>query len=137
VLFGLGFDTASTVLLLAVSAIASSKTQHPSHLVLLPLLFTSAMTAVDSLDGIIMAWAYAPSHHQKSWRLYDVGPQPVQEVIEKKEFITNRVSLVLTVASIFMALSISIIEFMGLAADKLHGADKPGLGTIVWGFFGS
>lgn len=57
--FGLGFDTASSVLLLSLSAIASaSLSDHPAELILLPLLFTAGMTAVDSLDGIIMVLAY-------------------------------------------------------------------------------
>lgn len=57
--FGLGFDTASSILLLSLSAIASaSLSDHPAELILLPLLFTAGMTAVDSMDGIVMCLAY-------------------------------------------------------------------------------
>jgi high-affinity nickel-transport protein len=138
-LFGLGFDTASTVLLLAVSGIASAKTRRPADLVLLPLGFTAAMTAIDCLDGIVMAWAYAPSNHHKTWKLYDRKAVVVaEEVIERKEFITNRVSLVLTVASIILAFCVALIEFMGLASSQLNGGQRPGLRARVrWFSHGS
>ena len=72
--FGLGFDTASSVLLLSLSAIASaSLSEHPGELIILPLLFTAGMTAVDSLDGIIMVMAYcqgadAVKEEEKGWK---------------------------------------------------------------------
>lgn len=44
-----GFDTASSILLLSVSATAStSLREHPGELILLPLLFTAGMTAIDT-----------------------------------------------------------------------------------------
>ncbi|BGP56763.1 hypothetical protein JCM8202v2_004393 [Rhodotorula sphaerocarpa] len=59
VLFGIGFDTASEISLLGISALASG--QHhipPSEIIILPLLFTAGMTAIDSLDSIFMLSAY-------------------------------------------------------------------------------
>ncbi|GAA5873755.1 hypothetical protein JCM3774_000161 [Rhodotorula dairenensis] len=59
VLFGIGFDTASEISLLGISALASG--QHhvpPSQIIILPLLFTAGMTAIDSLDSIFMLSAY-------------------------------------------------------------------------------
>ena len=58
VLFGLGFDTASEVALLALSAGAAS--QHlPFYAILcLPLLFAAGMSLMDTADGAFMAQAY-------------------------------------------------------------------------------
>ena len=60
VIFGLGFDTSSSIALLGVSAIASTGTAAlpPSQIILLPLLFTAGMSFVDSCDSIFMLHAY-------------------------------------------------------------------------------
>ncbi|KAI0345970.1 NicO-domain-containing protein [Trametopsis cervina] len=63
VLFGFGFDTASSIALLATSAIAKKSTdggQIPSsYIVILPFLFTAGMTLIDSVDSIIMLYSYS------------------------------------------------------------------------------
>ncbi|KAI0632023.1 NicO-domain-containing protein [Trametes polyzona] len=63
VLFGFGFDTASSIALLAISAIAKrepGEAQIPAgYIVILPLLFTVGMTLIDSLDSIVMLYSYA------------------------------------------------------------------------------
>ncbi|GJN92761.1 hypothetical protein Rhopal_005799-T1 [Rhodotorula paludigena] len=60
VLFGLGFDTASEISLLGISALASAGPHKipAGEIILLPLLFTAGMTAVDSLDSVFMLTAY-------------------------------------------------------------------------------
>ncbi|KPV72424.1 uncharacterized protein RHOBADRAFT_55890 [Rhodotorula graminis WP1] len=59
-LFGLGFDTASSISLLGVSALAGSGDNRipPGQIIILPLLFMAAMTAVDSADSVFMLMAY-------------------------------------------------------------------------------
>ncbi|EJU03133.1 NicO-domain-containing protein [Dacryopinax primogenitus] len=108
VLFGFGFDTASTIALLAVSAIAKSAAQ--GNIVILPFLFTAGMTLVDSIDSVLMLYSYAlPSRHtaegalaffeRKEDQAQDLS-QPQQESIdpislsEKKgeEFVTPLVT---------------------------------------------
>ncbi|EJC97755.1 NicO-domain-containing protein [Fomitiporia mediterranea MF3/22] len=63
VLFGFGFDTASSIALLAVTALAeksaSGKGIPRADIIILPLLFTAGMTLVDSADSILMLYAYA------------------------------------------------------------------------------
>ncbi|KAK0535209.1 hypothetical protein OC835_002448 [Tilletia horrida] len=67
VLFGLGFDTASTITLLSVAAIAQhsadasdgSTTNNSGRVIMLALLFTAGMTLVDSCDSVIMMFAYS------------------------------------------------------------------------------
>ncbi|HEV2428933.1 MAG TPA: HoxN/HupN/NixA family nickel/cobalt transporter [Thermoplasmata archaeon] len=57
-LFGLGFDTASEIALIAIS-VAVAATAIPLYVVLvLPLLFTCGMVLVDTTDGITMRFAY-------------------------------------------------------------------------------
>jgi high-affinity nickel-transport protein len=56
ILFGLGFDTASQIGLLALSALSSSETL--AALVIFPLLFLSAMSLIDTTDGLLMMFAY-------------------------------------------------------------------------------
>ncbi|WWC88236.1 uncharacterized protein L201_003142 [Kwoniella dendrophila CBS 6074] len=61
ILFGFGFDTASSIALLAISAIAqrgpSGKEISHGKIVILP--FTAGMSLVDSLDSVLMLYAYA------------------------------------------------------------------------------
>ncbi|KAG7092902.1 hypothetical protein E1B28_009209 [Marasmius oreades] len=75
VLFGFGFDTASSIALLAVSALAK-KDSHgnsiPSHYIaILPFLFTAGMTLVDSLDSIMMLYSYAGLPDDRSFKIFE------------------------------------------------------------------
>ncbi|ORY68058.1 high-affinity nickel-transport protein-domain-containing protein [Leucosporidium creatinivorum] len=147
-LFGFGFDTASEISLLGISALAGSgHSAIPRHqIILLPLLFTAGMTLVDSLDSIFMLHAYAlPSSTisastrsgKASWRRLQFfeteksGTPDDRTLVEDQD---ERVALlprpdasrdemldvlvVLTVISISVALLISITELMGLALEK-------------------
>ncbi|KDN53375.1 NicO-domain-containing protein [Tilletiaria anomala UBC 951] len=71
VLYGIGFDTASSIALLSVSAIASTRSDahRNGSVVLLALLFASGMCLVDSLDSIMMVYVYSPSAMREGWKL--------------------------------------------------------------------
>lgn len=58
VLFGLSFDTASEVALLAMTAAASAAVLPALAVLSLPILFTAGMTAMDTTDGVLMCKAY-------------------------------------------------------------------------------
>ncbi|WP_223301728.1 HoxN/HupN/NixA family nickel/cobalt transporter [Haladaptatus sp. R4] len=58
VLFGLGFDTASEVALLAIAAGAASDGLSPTAIAVLPLLFAAGMSLLDTADGAFMLYAY-------------------------------------------------------------------------------
>src|SRR5207245_6516096 len=58
-LFGLGFDTATEVSLLAVSAGAASRGLPLYAIMALPILFAAGMSLMDSADGAFMAKAYS------------------------------------------------------------------------------
>ncbi|VDB86883.1 unnamed protein product [Peniophora sp. CBMAI 1063] len=80
VLFGLGFDTASSIALLAASAVAKRDANGnplPSgYIVILPLLFTAGMTLIDSLDSVLMLYSYA-GFPSDGWRLLE--PRAIAE----------------------------------------------------------
>ncbi|MDQ0925248.1 high-affinity nickel-transport protein [Pseudarthrobacter sp. W1I19] len=57
-LFGLGFDTATTIGLLMMTTAASLAGVPPFALLALPLAFTAAMTLCDSLNGLAMMRMY-------------------------------------------------------------------------------
>ncbi|KAF8500611.1 high-affinity nickel-transport protein-domain-containing protein [Gautieria morchelliformis] len=73
VLFGFGFDTASSIALLAVTALAKKGVGGPSiaqgDIVILPFLFTAGMAIVDSVDSVLMLYSYAGFTDQNKWAL--------------------------------------------------------------------
>jgi len=106
VLFGFGFDTASSIALLAVTALAKKGTDGSSigqgDIVVLPFLFTAGMTIVDSADSILMLYSYAGLPKESRWALIkrrilvetvnhdqenklDAGPNP-SDIGDKKTF---------------------------------------------------
>ncbi|KAK8869931.1 hypothetical protein IAR55_000499 [Kwoniella newhampshirensis] len=72
VLFGFGFDTASSIALLAISAIAQRGPHGEaiSHGKIVIFPFTAGMSLVDSLDSILMLYAYAtPSRSTREGKI--------------------------------------------------------------------
>ena len=102
VLFGLGFDTATEVGLLGLSATAAIGTVGgslpPLAIIALPFIFAAGMSLMDSLDGIFMTKAYA-------WAF----TSPLRKIYY---------NLTTTGISIFVALVIGTIELVGVLADK-------------------
>ncbi|KAF8158908.1 high-affinity nickel-transport protein-domain-containing protein [Mycena galopus ATCC 62051] len=78
VLFGFGFDTASSVALLAVSALAHKRSDGsaipPGDIVILPLLFTAGMTLIDSADSILMLYSYS-GFPERGWAIINRSPK--------------------------------------------------------------
>jgi high-affinity nickel-transport protein len=58
VLFGLGFDTATEVGLLGISAAAASKGLPIWSIMVFPALFTAGMALIDTTDSVLMLGAY-------------------------------------------------------------------------------
>src|SRR6185437_11160831 len=69
-LFGLGFDTASEVGLLSISAASSVSGISYIEILLLPLAFTAGMVLIDTVDGILMLGAYGWAYIQPMSKLY-------------------------------------------------------------------
>jgi high-affinity nickel-transport protein len=69
-LFGLGFDTASEVGILSMSATAGGVGMPVWFILLLPLLFVAGMSLVDTTDGIAMLAAYGWAYIRPVRKLY-------------------------------------------------------------------
>jgi nickel/cobalt transporter (NiCoT) family protein len=91
-LFGLGFDTASEVAFLAVSAGAAAQGLPFAAIISLPLIFAAGMSLMDTMDGAFMAKAY-------SWAF----ASPIRKVFY---------NLTVTSLSVFVALFVGVIELM-------------------------
>jgi high-affinity nickel-transport protein len=98
--FGIGFDTATEVLLLAATATAATQGLPWYAVVSLPLLFAGGLCIFDTLDGFFMNFAYG-------WAF----ARPVRKVYY---------NLVITGLSIAVALFIGTIEIAGVLSDKLN-----------------
>jgi high-affinity nickel-transport protein len=98
--FGIGFDTATEVLLLSGAAAAATEGLPWFAVLTLPLLFAGGMTLFDTADGIFMNTAY-------SWAF----AAPVRKVYY---------NLTITALSVAVAFLVGGIEIAGLLATKLH-----------------
>ncbi len=122
VLFGLGFDTATEISLLGISATQATAGLPVWAILVFPALFTAGMSLVDTADGILMQGAYG-------WA--DV--QPLRRLTY---------NLVITALSVAVAVLIGAVEVLGLIGDrgKLTGGFWDAIGTItgdqVFGWIG-
>jgi len=69
-LFGLGFDTATEVGLLAITAGVATSHLPPLAIVALPTLFAAGMTTTDTLDGLFMTKAYGWAFSSPARKIY-------------------------------------------------------------------
>jgi nickel/cobalt transporter (NiCoT) family protein len=99
-LFGLGFDTASEVALLATAGAAGAAGLPWYAILCLPVLFAAGMSLMDSIDGSFMSVAYG-------WAL----SKPVRKVFY---------NLAITALSVAVALVIGTIEIGGLIGSQLN-----------------
>jgi nickel/cobalt transporter (NiCoT) family protein len=124
-LFGLGFDTASEVGLLALTAGAASGGTPVLAIVALPILFAAGMSLMDTADGVFMSKAYG-------WAF----SSPVRKVFY---------NITVTSLSVAVALAIGTVEIVQVLADRLGfrggfwdwlgGLDFGTLGYVIVGVF--
>jgi high-affinity nickel-transport protein len=98
--FGIGFDTATEILLLAATAAAATSGLPWYAVLALPALFSGGMVLFDTLDGCFMNFAYG-------WAF----ARPVRKVYY---------NLVITGLSIAVAFLVGTIEIMGVLSQELH-----------------
>lgn len=111
-LFGLGFDTASEIALIAISVGVGVSGSVPLWMVLLlPFMFTCGMVLVDTTDGVAMRLAYG-------WAVLN----PIRKVYY---------NLTITVISVLVAFAIGTIELLQVVTLELR------LQGPLWGFLGS
>jgi high-affinity nickel-transport protein len=111
-LFGLGFDTATEVGLLGISAAEASKGLPIWSIMVFPALFTAGMALVDSTDSILMLGAYGWAFVKPIRKLY--------------------YNMTITFVSVVVAVLIGGIEALGLIGDrfKLQGTVWDSIGTL-------
>jgi high-affinity nickel-transport protein len=69
-LFGLGFDTATEIGLLGISAAEASKGLPIWSILVFPALFTAGMSLIDTSDGVLMVGAYGWAFIKPIRKLY-------------------------------------------------------------------
>jgi high-affinity nickel-transport protein len=111
VLFGLGFDTATEIGLLGISAAEASKGLPVWSILVFPALFTAGMSLIDTTDSILMLGAYGWAFVKPIRKLY--------------------YNMTITFVSVVVALLVGGIETLGLIGDEWN------LGGWFWDGIGS
>ena len=112
-LFGLGFDTATEVGLLGISASQASQSLSIWSILVFPALFTAGMTLIDTTDSILMLGAYGWAFIKPIRKLY--------------------YNLTITAVSVIVAVIVGGLETLNLIGDQLGLTDGGGF----WGAIGS
>ena len=113
VLFGLGFDTATEVGLLGISATQAAQGLSVWSILVFPALFTAGMTLIDTTDGILMLGAYGWAFVKPIRKLY--------------------YNLTITAVSVVVAVVVGGLEALNLIGDRLGLSDGGGF----WGAIGA
>jgi len=109
-LFGLGFDTATEVALLGITAAQASSGLSMWSILIFPALFTAGMTLLDTTDSILMVRAYG-------WAFV----KPVRKLYY---------NMTITFVSVVVAIAVGGIEALGLIGEKFS------LSGGVWDLIG-
>lgn len=100
ILFGLGFDTASEITLLGITAVQGASGMSMWLIILLPLLFTSGMALIDSFDSMLMLFTY-------TWAYVN----PVRKLFY---------NLTITSISVVVAIIVALIELFSMIGEQLE-----------------
>jgi high-affinity nickel-transport protein len=121
VLFGLGFDTSTEIALLSITAIQGANGMPIWHIVILPFLFTAGkyndlqklspmrtiliasilgMSLIDTLDGMLMLFAYSWSYINPVRKLY--------------------YNIVITTISVSVAFLVALIEMFAIIGERMN-----------------
>jgi high-affinity nickel-transport protein len=107
VLFGLGFDTATEIGLLGISAAEGARGLSIGAMLVFPALFTAGMSLVDTTDSLLMLKAYGWAFANPFRKLY--------------------YNMTVTLMSALVALVIGGIEALGMIGDEV------GFSGGLWG----
>ncbi len=69
-LFGLGFDTATEIGVLGISAASATHGMNLWSIMVFPILFAAGMALIDSLDNFVMIGAYGWAFSKPVRKLY-------------------------------------------------------------------
>jgi high-affinity nickel-transport protein len=124
-LFGLGFDTASEVGLLAMTAGASAGNLPLPAILCLPILFASGMTVMDTTDGVLMSKAY-------DWAFLN----PLRKIFYNITTTGLSVAVALLVGTIeLLQVLVGIFGLHGRFFEFVAGLDFGILGYLIVGMF--
>jgi nickel/cobalt transporter (NiCoT) family protein len=112
-LFGLGFDTATEVGLLGISATQAAQGMSAWTILVFPALFTAGMTLMDTTDSILMLGAYGWAFVKPIRKLY--------------------YNLTITAVSVVIAVIVGGLETLNLIGDQLDLTRGGGF----WGMVGT
>ena len=98
-LFGLGFDTATEIALLAAAGAAAAGGLPWYAILCLPILFAAGMSLLDTIDGAFMNFAYG-------WAF----SRPVRKIFY---------NITITGLSVAVALLVGTVELLAVLADRL------------------
>jgi len=99
-LFALGFDTASEIAILGISASELSTGLPAAKIMIFPMLFTAGMTLVDTTDGVLMLGAYGWAFHNPRRKI--------------------AYNLTVTFVSSLVAMIVGGVELFGLLGDQME-----------------
>jgi high-affinity nickel-transport protein len=100
VLFGLGFDTATEIGVLGISATEASKGLPIWSILIFPALFAAGMSLIDTTDNILMLGAYGWAFVKPIRKLY--------------------YNLTITSVSVVVAFAVGGVEALGLLVGQFH-----------------
>jgi high-affinity nickel-transport protein len=100
ILFGLGFDTATEIGVLGISAAEASKGLSLWSILAFPALFAAGMSLIDTTDSILMLGAYGWAFVKPIRKLY--------------------YNMTITFVSVVVAFAVGGIEALGLVAERFH-----------------
>ena len=109
ILFGIGFDTASEVAVLSMSAVFASAGRPLIDVMILPLIFSAGMMLFDSTDGVVMQYA-------SSWAFLN----PVRKIFY---------NISITSISVFLAFGVGTLEWLQVIGMEYNLKGRP------WDFF--
>ncbi len=113
VMFGLGFDTATEVGLLGISAAQAAQGMSIWSILVFPALFTAGMSLMDTTDSVLMVGAYGWAFVKPIRKLY--------------------YNLTITAVSVIVAVVVGGLEVLNLIGDQLGLTDGGGF----WGAIGA
>ncbi|MCH4172467.1 MAG: HoxN/HupN/NixA family nickel/cobalt transporter [Lactobacillus sp.] len=99
-LFGLGFDTATEITLLALTAQSSQRNLPLIGIIALPIIFTAGMSLMDTTDAVMMSGAY-------KWA-FDT---PIRKAYY---------NIVITSVSVLAAISIGVVELLQVTGNLFN-----------------
>ncbi len=100
ILFGLGFDTATEIGVLGLSASEATRGLSLWSVLVFPALFAAGMSLVDTTDNVLMLGAYG-------WAFV----KPIRKIYY---------NMTITLISVVVAVMVGGIEALGLIADQFH-----------------